>query len=83
MTDIVLQAKAGAEQMETAPALLESAEQASNVVAPIVDNAASLANTWDSLLKRIGLFVTIVDGIAEVHFANELSSALLRLLVFA
>jgi len=83
MKDIVLQAKAGAEQMKTAPALLESAEQTSNVVAPIVDNAGSLANGWDPLLKRIGLFVTFVDGIAEVRFANESSSALLRLLVFA
>jgi hypothetical protein len=61
MRDVVRQAQAGVEQMET----------------PALPDADSWRNAWESLLKRIESFARIVDKIAEVCYVDELLSALL------
>jgi hypothetical protein len=67
MDDGVTRATAAFEQMKVAPSILEYIEDAPAVTSTTtMENATSIAATWDPLLQRIKLFTEIVDGISEV-----------------
>ena len=71
MTNVVPKAKVDFEHMKTAPPVLEPTQQGTDIVMRIADNAEPLVSAWDPLMKRVGLFVTIVDKIAEVWHTNK------------
>ena len=68
MKDAVSQASETFEQMKPAPAQLNPTQQGVDFLAPIVTKVQTSADVWDPLLKRLGEFVKIVDGVAEVEY---------------
>jgi methyl-accepting chemotaxis protein len=67
MIDASEQANDALAQMQNSSSPVDHIVGAVDGITSVMDNVIPIANTWDLLLKRIDLFTTIIDGIAEVR----------------
>ncbi|KZP09326.1 WD40 repeat-like protein [Athelia psychrophila] len=66
--EMISQAGGSLAQMGDAPSTVSrTAETVTGIVDQAADGVKSVSDTWDSLLNKIELFMTLTDAISEIH----------------
>jgi hypothetical protein len=71
MDEAVHQGRATHDLMISTPSALVVAEDSSAKVNPLINSIDSQAASWEALLEKVQLCVTIVDRIVEVLRSND------------
>ena len=53
--------------MQTAPSLLGRIQEANDISTVVLDNAKSVAGTWDPFIEKLKIFTDIMDKISGVN----------------